>query len=80
MQESQFTESQIVAVLKEGEAGIPVAEIARKHGISRNAYFSWKARRWAQTRPREANRSLGDGPGQGGRVGARKEIPMNSYP
>jgi putative transposase len=44
MRKSRFTESQIVAILKEGDAGVPVAEIARKHGISRNTYFNWKAR------------------------------------
>jgi putative transposase len=44
MRKSRFSESQIVAVLKEGEAGVPVAEIIRKHGISRNTYFNWKAR------------------------------------
>ena len=44
MKKSRFTESQIVAILKEGDAGVPVAEIARKHGISRNTYFNWKAR------------------------------------
>ena len=44
MRKSRFTESQILAVLKEGEAGVPVAEILRKHGIHRNTYFNWKAR------------------------------------
>jgi putative transposase len=44
MRKSKFTESQIVAVLKEGEAGVPVAEILRKHGISRPTYFNWKSK------------------------------------
>ena len=44
MRKSRFTESQILAVLKAGEAGTPVAEIVRKHGISRNTYFLWKSK------------------------------------
>jgi putative transposase len=44
MWKGKLSEAQIVAVLQEGEAGVPVAEIIRKHGISRNTYFSWKSR------------------------------------
>ena len=44
MKKSRFTESQIIAVLKEGEAGVPVGEIARTHGISKATYFSWRSR------------------------------------
>jgi len=44
MKKSQFTESQILAVLKEGEAGVPVAQIMRKHGISQATYYNWKAK------------------------------------
>lgn len=44
MKKSRFTESQIVAVLKEGEAGVPVAELCRQHGISTATYYQWKSK------------------------------------
>jgi putative transposase len=44
MKKSKFSESQIVAILKEGEAGIAVAELVRKHGISTATYYSWKSK------------------------------------
>ena len=44
MKKSKFSESQIVAILKEGEAGVPVAQILRKHGISQATYYVWKSR------------------------------------
>ena len=44
MGKSKFTESQIVAILGEGEAGVPVAEVCRKHGISNGLYYQWKSR------------------------------------
>lgn len=44
MKKSNFSEAQIVAILKEGEAGIPVAQILRKHGISQGTYYNWKAK------------------------------------
>jgi putative transposase len=44
MKKSHFTESQIVEILKEGEAGVAVADLLRKHGSSRQTYFTWKAK------------------------------------
>ena len=44
MKKSKFSESQIVAILKEGEAGVPVAQILRKHGISQATYYNWKSK------------------------------------
>ena len=44
MKKSKFTESQIVAILAEGEAGMPVAEVCRKYGISTATYYQWKSK------------------------------------
>ena len=44
MKTSKFTESQIMAILKQGESGIPVAEICREHGISSALYYRWRSK------------------------------------
>jgi len=40
----QYTEAQIIAVLKEGEAGAKVSDICRKYGMSDATYYNWKAK------------------------------------
>ena len=40
----RFTEEQIIGILKEGEAGMKVAELCRKHGISDATYYNWKSK------------------------------------
>jgi putative transposase len=44
MKRSKFTEAQIVAILNEGERGVAVKDICRKHGISDATFYNWKAR------------------------------------
>ena len=44
MKRSEYSESQIVGILKEADAGMPVKEICRKYGISDATYYKWKSR------------------------------------
>ena len=40
----RFTEAQIVGFLREGDAGIPVKELCRKHGFSEASYYLWRSK------------------------------------
>jgi transposase-like protein len=53
MKRSRFSEEQIIAILKEHEAGIAVAELCRKHGVSDASIYKWKANTaaWTCRRP-----------------------------
>ena len=44
MKRSRFTEDQIIGILKEHEAGVSVADLCRKHGVSDATVYMWKAK------------------------------------
>lgn len=44
MRKSRFSEEQIIAILAEQERGMTTAEVCRKHGISQNTFYKWKAK------------------------------------
>jgi putative transposase len=44
MKTSKFTDSQIMAILKQNEAGIKVPDLCREHGISTATFYKWRAK------------------------------------
>lgn len=44
MKKSRFTDSQIMAILKQAEAGTPVAELCREYGMSSASFYKWRSR------------------------------------
>ena len=44
MKRSRFTEEQIIGMIKEQEAGMPTADVCRKHGVSTASFYKYKAK------------------------------------
>jgi len=64
MKRSRFTETQIISILKEADAGSKVKDICRRHGISDATYYNWKSKYGGMSasdlkRMKEMERELG---------------------
>lgn len=61
MKRNRLSEEQIIGILKEHEAGVSVADLCRKHGVSDASTYKWKAKvRWAEVSEAKRLKTLED--------------------
>ena len=44
MKKSRFSDAQILSILKQGEGGVPIADLCREHGISNATFYNWRSK------------------------------------
>jgi len=44
MKTSRYTEAQVIAILRQAEGGVPVAELCREHGMSNASFYKWRVK------------------------------------
>ena len=44
MKTSRYTEAQVIAILRQAEGGVPVAQLCREHGMSNASFYKWRAK------------------------------------
>ena len=66
-------EEQIIAILKQGEAGLATAELCRQHGIAEQTYYRWKAKFGGMERRSETVAAAGGGKSQAEARGGRSD-------
>lgn len=44
MSKSKWTETQIIGLIKEAEAGVPVPELCRQHGVGQSTFYQWRSK------------------------------------
>ena len=44
VKKSRFSDAQILTILKQGESGVPIADLCREHGISSATYYNWRSK------------------------------------
>src|SRR5690349_16109296 len=77
MRKSKFNETQIVEILKDAEGGIPVADLLRKHGVSKATFFKWRSKYGGATvADVKRLRELDCGPPPGSRCGRARQGPL----